>query len=67
MASVEKEDKTKLKRNVVLQKNKWKKKKNYNCTCVHKEYHYNSGNTKCDKLFQLKTALNDFTDQRRVL
>jgi len=57
MASVEKENKTnKLKRNVVLQKKKKKnkrrrKKKNYNCTCVHREYHYNSGNTKRDKLF----------------
>jgi hypothetical protein len=27
-----------------------KKKKNYNCTSIQKLYHYNSGNTKCDKL-----------------
>jgi len=54
MTSVEKEDKTTIKRNVVLQrkkKNKRRKTKSYNCTCIHKEYHYNSGNTKCDKLF----------------
>lgn len=56
MASVEKEEKIKLKRNVVLQekKNKRRKKKNYNSTCVHKEYHYNLGNTKFDKLFSSK-------------
>jgi len=52
MTSVEKEDKTKLKRTVVLQKkNKRREKKNYNCTFTHKENLYNSGNTKRNKLF----------------